>query len=233
MGTGESGERKPSPRSGASRVAVLCLAVVCLGAGVLIGWLVRGDGGTAGVDGERVVLADADIAFAQQMSAHHQQALTMVEMLGQDAAVEVRAAAEQIRVSQWREVGTLTGWLELVGAPLTPPAEQSGDGHSGDGGHGGHGHDGSSGMAGMAGMASNEELTELYHATGAAREVLFLQLMIRHHQGGVDMAAAGAAATESAAVRARAMSMLNGQQQEISTLSVLLSRRGAQVLPYP
>ncbi|WP_051026505.1 DUF305 domain-containing protein [Nocardia higoensis] len=213
-------ERRTGRRAQAVAVAVLCVA-----AGVLIGWLARGDGGSDAAGGGQVVLADADIVFAQQMSAHHQQALTMVEMLGPDAAPEVRAAAEQIRVSQWREVGTLTGWLELVGAPVTPAAEENG--HDG---HGGHQHDGSSGMAGMA---SNEELTELYHATGVAREVLFLQLMIRHHRGGVDMAAAGAATTDSSAVRARALSMLNGQQQEISTLSVLLNQRGAEVLPYP
>ncbi|MBF6355735.1 DUF305 domain-containing protein [Nocardia higoensis] len=216
-------------RSWRVRVAALAAAMVCVAAGVLIGWFARGDGGAGASGGEQVMLADADIAFAQQMSAHHQQALTMVEMLGPDAAPEVRAAAEQIRISQWREVGTLTGWLELVGAPVQPTVEQGA--HDGHGGHGGDGEAGA--VSGMAGMASDEELTRLYHAPGPAREVLFLQLMIRHHQGGVDMAAAGAQATDSAAVRARALSMLNGQQQEISTLSVLLSQRGAEVLAYP
>jgi len=212
-------------RSWRGPVPALAAALVCVVAGALIGWFARDDGSEA-TGGEQVVLAEADIAFAQQMSAHHQQALTMVEMLGPDAAPEVRAAAEQIRISQWREVGTLTGWLELVGAPVQPTVEPGT--HDG---HGGHDHDGSG--SGMAGMASNEELTRLYNVTGVEREVLFLQLMIRHHQGGVAMAAAAVDETDSAAVRARALSMLNGQQQEISTLSVLLSQRGAEVLPYP
>lgn len=207
-------------RSG-KRWQALAAAALCVAAGVLIGWFARGDGAN---DGARpLLLADADITFAQQMSAHHQQALTMVEMLGPDAATEVRAAAEQIRVAQWREVGTLTGWLELAGAPPQPTVAADA--------HDGHGHDGSG--AGMAGMASNEELTRLYHASGAEREVLFLQLMIRHHQGGVQMAAAGADGTASAAVRARALSMLSGQQQEIAVLSVLLNQRGAEPLSYP
>ncbi|NKY54855.1 DUF305 domain-containing protein [Nocardia flavorosea] len=187
------------------------MAVVCVVAGALLGWFARGGGET-----EQSLLADADIAFAQQMSAHHQQALTMVDMLGLGVARDVRAAAEQIRVSQWREIGTLTGWLELVGAPPAPADT--------------HDHHGTG--AEMPGMASNEELTRLYNAAGRDRELLFLQLMIRHHQGGIDMAAA-AESSAAPAVRIRALSMVNGQQQEIASMSVLLHQRGGQVLPYP
>lgn len=195
---------------------VVAVAVVCVVAGALLGWFAR-DAGEAG----QPLLSDADIAFAQQMSVHHQQALTMVDMLGPEVARDVRAAAEQIRISQWREIGTLTGWLELVGAPLQAPATANGH-------HGAHAGPGPS----MAGMASNEELTRLYNATGRDREILFLQLMIRHHQGGIEMAAA-AERSAAPAVRTRALSMVNGQQQEIASMSVLLHQRGGQVLPYP
>jgi len=223
--TSEAGQRDSGSRPGPRRPVVVVVAVLCLAAGVLAGWLVRGDGAEHAAGGGQMGLSEADILFAQQMSAHHQQALTMVELLGPAAAPEVRAAAEQIRISQWREVGTLTGWLELAGAPLTPPAEQGGGAEGEHGAHDGH--------TGMAGMASDAELTELYHATGVEAEILFLRLMIRHHQGGADMAADAAAATDSAAVRARAVSMANGQQQELATLSVLLSSRGGEMLPYP
>ena len=145
----------------------------------------------------------------------------MVDMLGPGVAPDIRAAADQIRISQWREIGTLTGWLELVGAPPQAPAAP--DDH-----HGAH----TGPTAAMPGMASNEELTRLYHAAGRDRDILFLQLMIRHHQGGVEMAAAAADST-APAVRARAVSMVNGQQQEIASMSVLLHQRGGQVLPFP
>lgn len=200
-------------------LVLLVVVVVC----VATGWFARGVGAAA--DARQGVLSDSDIAFAQQMSAHHQQALTMVDLLGHDATHEVLAVAEQIRTSQWREIGTLTGWLELAGAPMQAVAEADA--------HNGHGVEHGAGGPDMAGMASDDELTRLHHATGAEREVLFLQLMIRHHQGGVAMAATAAQTGTTPAVRARALSMVNGQQQEISSMVVLLDQRGARVLPYP
>lgn len=194
-------------------------AVLCVAAGVLIGYSVRG--AAPGPDGTAVLPADTDIAFAQQMSVHHQQAITMVEMLGPEVAPDIAAVAEQIRSTQWREIGTLTGWLELAGAPLQQPVANGTSDHS----HTNH--------TGMAGMASDEDLTRLHHATGTEREVLFLQLMIRHHQGGIEMAAAAADTTGLPAVRNRAISMINGQQQEITLMTVSLDRRGAALLPYP
>nr|WP_138999421.1 DUF305 domain-containing protein [Rhodococcus zopfii] len=68
-----------------------------------------------------LVLVDSDIAFAQERSMHHQQAITMTDMLGRDAAPDVRALAAQIRASQWQEIGILTGWPELAGAPASRP----------------------------------------------------------------------------------------------------------------
>lgn len=198
-------------------VALLVTAGLCLAAGVLIGWSGRG-GDPAATGGAKAVLSDTDIAFAQQMSAHHQQAITMVNMLGSGVAPDIRAVAEQIRSSQWREIGTLTGWLELVGAPIQPPG-------------GAHGHH--AGHTGMRGMGSNADLTRLHTVTGAERELWFLQLMLRHHQGGIEMAGGAARTSVVPAVRDRALSMVNGQQQEIMMLTVSLQQRGGSPLPYP
>ncbi|WP_067897610.1 DUF305 domain-containing protein [Nocardia vaccinii] len=200
-------------------VAAAVTALLCVAAGVLVGWFGRAAGPEP--HGTAIVLADSDIAFAQQMSVHHQQAVRMVEMLGSAVAPDVAAVAAQITTAQWREIGALTGWLELAGAPLQQPVPANA-----------HSHD-RGGMAGMPGMASDAELTRLYNAKGAEREVLFLQLMIRHHQGGIDMAAAAAHSTTVPAVRARAVSMINEQQQEIALMTVSLDRRGATLLPYP
>ncbi|WP_156665325.1 DUF305 domain-containing protein [Rhodococcus phenolicus] len=147
----------------------LAVAALCLVIGVLLGRVCAdadADSGTGAA-----ALTDSDIAFAQEMSMHHQQAIGMTDMLGPGAAPDVRALATQIRSSQWREIGILTGWLELAGAPFQPAA------HTDPGRHD------------MPGTASNEELTRLHDAAGPEQETLFLQLMIRHHQGGIDMAA--------------------------------------------
>jgi len=191
---------------------VLAVAVLCLTLGVAVGRISSGGGTDPGPATATVALTDGDIAFAQAMSMHHQQAITMADMLGRDVAPDVRALATQIRTSQWQEIGILTGWLELAGAPAQPT---------------GHDH------LGMPGVATNEELTRLHDATGTEREILFLQLMIRHHQGGIDMAADAAHATAVPAVRTRATALVGEQHQEISLMTVALDARGAAVLPYP
>ena len=57
------------------------------------------------------------------------------------------------------------------------------DGH--DHGSADSGHMGS--MSKMPGMASSEDMAALRQATGQAVDVLYLQLMLRHHQGGLPM----------------------------------------------
>lgn len=194
-------------------VAAVLLAIACL----VVGFLIGRSSDDAQPEAATAALSDSDVEFAQHMSMHHQQALAMVDLLGTGVASDVRAVADQIRTSQWREIGTLTGWLELVGTPF-----QAADSHDGHGDH-----------TAMAGMASNEDLTGLHDATGPEREVLFLQLMIRHHQGGIEMAAHAIDTTTNPAVRSRALSMVDGQQQEVALMSVLLDGRGASALSYP
>lgn len=194
-------------------VPAVLLALACL----VVGFLVGRSSDDTQPEAATAALSESDVKFAQHMSLHHQQALTMIDLLGTGVASDVRAVAEQIRTSQWREIGTLTGWLELVGAPI-----QAAGSHDGHGDH-----------TAMAGMASNEDLTGLHDATGLEREVLFLQLMLRHHQGGIEMAAAAVDTTTTQAVRARALLMVDEQQQEVALMSVLLDGRGASPIPYP
>lgn len=172
------------------------------------------------------ILTATDIGFAQDMSAHHQQAITMADMVTPDAAPEVRALADQIRVTQLREIGQLTGWLQLAGAPLIaahPMAWMSAE----------HDHHMIGDDMAMPGMASQADLTRLQRVTGRDNEILFLQLMTRHHQGGIEMAAYAVRHTATAAVRQTAIAMVDEQNQEIIVMAALLEARGAVPLPYP
>lgn len=169
------------------------------------------------------VLTAADIGFAQDMSAHHQQAVTMSDMLTSDAGPDVRALADQIRTTQLVEVGQLTGWLQLVDAPPSAPAPMAWM-------HEGADHPMA---AGMPGMASPAELVRLQRSSGPANATLYLQLMIRHHQGGIDMAAHAVRETPTDAVRRIAATMLDEQTQETQVMTVLLEQRGHAALPYP
>jgi uncharacterized protein (DUF305 family) len=171
-------------------------------------------------------LTATDVGFAQDMSAHHHQAVIMSDMVAADAAPEVRALADQIKFSQLREIGQMTGWLQIADAPVVSPDPMAwmmtDAGHHMVGGE----------MA-MPGMASPADLTRLQRATGRANEILFVQLMTRHHQGGIDMAASAVQHTTTNAVHQTAVAMTDEQSQEIILMAHLLEQRGSAPIAYP
>ena len=80
----------------------------------------------------------------------------------------------------------------------------------------------------MHGMASEEELRRLRASQGQDAEILFLQLMIRHHEGGVLMARAAKSLSRRADVVQMATSIDEGQRVEIATMTEMLAKRGAR-----
>ncbi|HST60742.1 MAG TPA: DUF305 domain-containing protein [Longimicrobium sp.] len=119
---------------------------------------------------------EADVRFIQGMLAHHAQALEMTGLVsGRDARQDVRLIAERIDVSQRSEMDRMQRWLQVRGL-----AADSADAH--------HAHHGGGGAhAGMPGMATPEEMARLAQASGPAFDALFLELMIRHHEGALVM----------------------------------------------
>lgn len=77
---------------------------------------------------------------------------------------------------------------------------------------------------GMPGMASPDELTRLQHSTGRVNHNLFLELMIRHHQGGIAMAGHVARSSNDDTIRTAAAVMVAEQTEEIQVMTVLLNR---------
>jgi uncharacterized protein (DUF305 family) len=82
----------------------------------------------------------------------------------------------------------------------------------------------------MPGMASDQELTRLNTLPGKDFDILFCQLMIRHHLGGVHMADAILKLTDDPDVRTLATSIKEGQQKEINIFNGLLAQMGAKPL---
>jgi uncharacterized protein (DUF305 family) len=83
----------------------------------------------------------------------------------------------------------------------------------------------------MPGMASRDEMAKIKAAKGKDAEILFLQLMIRHHEGGVEMAQGLLKLSDRPEVRELAQHIVDGQTAEISLMKELLAQRGAQPLP--
>lgn len=132
----------------------------------------------------------ADVAFASDMIQHHAQALAMVDLTVERALdPEVQALAEAIRAAQGPEIETMTDWLTEWGEPVPATVRDhvnADDDHGGE--HGDDGEDGDDTGMDMPGMMSDEQMDELESATDADFQDLFLELMIEHHEGAVEMA---------------------------------------------
>ncbi len=114
----------------------------------------------------------ADSAFMQGMIVHHQQAVDMAALVKKRTNnPDIIAIAGRIDAGQADEMKFMRGWLAERGEPLTMP-------HMDHAAHAGHA---------MKGMASAAQMAELAAANGTAFERLFLQLMIPHHKGALDM----------------------------------------------
>jgi len=105
------------------------------------------------------------------MIGHHAQALEMTALLrSRSASDDMKKLAQRIDVSQADEIKMMQEWLTRHGAALPDP-------------HAHHAH----GAALMPGMLTAEEMAQLAGAKGPAFDRLFLQFMIKHHEGALAM----------------------------------------------
>lgn len=142
----------------------------------------------------------ADIMFAQMMIPHHQQAVDMGTLAETRASSpEVKALAATIKAEQAPEISQMEGWLEASGASSDM------------------GHD----MA-MGGMLSDDEFKALENATGAEFDKLFLQGMIAHHEGAIDMAQMIVDSNNTEA-KALAAAIISSQTEQIDYMQGLLA----------
>jgi uncharacterized protein (DUF305 family) len=184
-------------------------------------------GGSAQLKGGAV-----DVGFAQDMSVHHRQAVLMAG-LARDRSTDpaIRLIAFDIETNQLQQIGQMQGWLSLWNAAPLPTgrymtwmadtSSMPGMAH------------GTPGLPTMPGMASAADLQRLQASSGGSFDVLFLQLMLRHHQGGTPMAQYAAQHAESVQVRNLAEKIVVSQGAESDYLAQLIAQHGAQPLPAP
>ncbi|MFC6288469.1 DUF305 domain-containing protein [Nocardioides sp. GCM10027113] len=156
----------------------------------------------------------ADVAFMQMMIWHHAQALEMSDLAADRAgSPQVRALAERIRAAQGPEIMSMAAWLDERGMEV-PRADQ--DAESWD--HAAHGHDG------MAGMLTDAEMEQLAAASGSEFDRLFLEGMIGHHEGALEMADHVTVEGEDFRVSELAADVSVSQAAEIGRMEELLRR---------
>lgn len=219
---------RPKPERPAWRsVAVFGLAMVAiLVIAVMAGSLV----GSTSTPSEDSV----DVGFAQDMSVHHRQAVEMAAWERDNTAdPALKQLSYDIESTQNQQIGRMQGWLGLWEMPALPTGKHmtwmADDPSMSMGGH--SGMDMSGGVDRMPGMATSDDLRRLRTSTGKAMDVVFLQLMLRHHQGGASMLQYGRDHAETAEVRNLAGQMLTSQSAETQLMQSLLAQRGAKPLP--
>lgn len=168
-----------------------------------------------------------EAGFARDMATHHAQAVEMsFEVRDKSADEALRALAYDIIVTQSAQRGVFMGWLQAWGLrqASSRPRMAWMPGHT-------HTDAGPAGGAPlMHGMASADEMQRLRMAQGTDAEILFLQLMVRHHEGGVIMARAVAASSARPEVTGMARNIEDGQRAEIAQMTAMLAARHAR--PY-
>ena len=158
---------------------------------------------------------DADVAFATDMIPHHAQATAMANLtLGRKGLdPKIAGLAEEVRATQTVEIETMVDWLSAWGEPVPETAQDHANAHGG-GAEMDHGD--------MPGMMSEDELSRLEAASGAEFERMWLEMMIEHHEGAVELAATEE--TEGAFPPAVEMAedIQSSQQKEIDLMQGLL-----------
>lgn len=147
---------------------------------------------------------DADVAFATGMIPHHAQAVTMAEMAASKATnAEVKTLAATIKAAQAPEITQMSGWLTGWGQPVPDTTTAMGGMDMGDG------------------MMTDAEMSQLGKATGSAFDRMWLQMMIKHHQGAVAMATTELKSGSNADAKKLAQAIITSQQAEITQMQKL------------
>ena len=159
---------------------------------------------------------EADVRFMQHMLVHHAQAIEMVELLRARGSSEtVRLMGERIAQSQAAEMAQMEAWLEGRGLPLAAVDP-----------HAGHHAPADPDAPLMPGMLSPRQMAALAASSGPAFDRLFLEGMIQHHEGALDMVEAlldDPGAAEDPVLSDFASSVTADQSAEILRMQTILS----------
>jgi uncharacterized protein (DUF305 family) len=185
---------------------IIVIAVTAALIAGMIGWMV-GDSNT-GRDAGTV-----DVGFLQDMREHHEQAVTIsfVFLSIDDSEPGLRTVARSIIFGQGIEIGRMVQLLRDFGED---------ESNQGDTSMAWMGH--SVPVGEMPGIASNAEIDELGVTSGAEADRLFVELMVRHHEGGIEMAEFAAANASVDEVRRMAAAIADSQSDEIIEIERLI-----------
>lgn len=162
----------------------------------------------------RTAAHEADKQFVRMMIPHHYQALVMSRLApDRSSDDELLALAERIETAQSGEIGMMQAWQQRNGLPVTDAQESyervldQPD------------------LVEEMGMATREEIQELQTLQGTEFDILFLQLMIPHHEGAIDMAEQQLINGRDPYLYQLSMDIMSTQRDQIYTMEDMLDRK--------
>jgi uncharacterized protein (DUF305 family) len=155
----------------------------------------------------------AEAGFARDMIVHHGQAVQMAEIVRDRTNSDaMRLLAADISLTQQAQVGIMQGWLGVWGLPIgSSEPVMAWMGHPTDGL--------------MPGMATPDEIDRLSKLPPERADVLFLRLMIAHHEAAIPMAQAILKRTDEPEVSHLASSIIGSQKAEIENMKAMVDRK--------
>lgn len=142
-----------------------------------------------------------EIMFAQMMIPHHEQAISMSETAVKKSRNQaILKLSNQIKSLQGTEKSQLAYWLKATDSSMTMDHDMQ-----------------------MSGMLTTKELASLKRLTGTQFDRTFLQLMIKHHQGAIEMLNL-ISDSRNAEAKALAKAIKSAQSKEITSMKLLLNK---------
>jgi uncharacterized protein (DUF305 family) len=151
----------------------------------------------------------ADVSFSKEMIQHHRQAVEMAGLAADHASsTQVKSLATKIKGAQDPEIKTMSGWLTSWGEKV--PQAMSGMGHD---------------MSSSApGMMSDADMGKLEKASGTEFDSMFLNMMVEHHKGAIDMAKTEKADGKYKPATGLAADVITAQSAEITQMNKMLGK---------
>ncbi len=175
------------------KISVLLLAV---------GFILAPNGANASTHAKSLQnLGMNEIMFAQMMIPHHEQAISMSETaLKKSRNQAILKLSNQIKSLQGTEKSQLAYWLKATDSSMTMDHDMQ-----------------------MSGMLTTKELASLKRLTGTQFDRVFLQLMIKHHQGAIEMLDL-ISDSKNMEAKALAKAINSAQSKEITSMKLLLKK---------
>ena len=234
----DSGHLRDSRHPGDARnpwVTLGLVAALCLMVGLSVGmWAEKRIAASGPAAAPPPTLTADEVEFARTLLLAHRDAVLVTRLLPDDAAPDVRRAADEVMASQWRTAGPLTGWLEAGGITDPLPLPEFG--------HHGHGPAPAPDAAGPAPatapavpagptVVTQADLDRLAGLDGPAAEVAYLQVMIGHQERTAVLLAEAADGLTTPAVQRAAAVMTDDRVEAVDLMARTLADRGVQAGP--